>query len=270
MNIILIISAVAVLGLLGLLFGILLSIASSVFAVHVDERIEKIANVLPGANCGGCGFAGCNAYADAIVTKGVSCALCSPGGKEAFDSISEIMGTSSEFVKKVATIKCAGGCSEAVERYNYAGLSDCRAAMRIGGGQKACDFACIGLGTCVHLCLANAITIQNGIAHFDPDKCGGCGRCVQSCPKKIIEILPIEKKYYVLCSSQHKGAEMKGICSVGCIGCGICVKNCEAGAITLENNLAHIDPDKCIGCGICAEKCPKKIIKSLYKQPSEA
>ena len=261
MNIYNIIWAVAVLGALGLIFGIALSLASVFFSVKEDERVEKIIEILPGANCGACGFAGCESFAKAVAEGTANPGGCAPGGENVAEKISGILGRDVNFVRQVARIKCAGDCEKAPTRFNFSGFKDCRSAARLGGGDKACSYGCLGLGTCISVCSQNAISIVNGIAVVDENLCGGCGACVAVCPKKLIEIVPKDGKYFVACASKNTGAEMKSLCSAGCIGCKICQKNCPAEAIDIENNLAEIIQHKCQSCGICAEKCPKKIIK---------
>lgn len=263
MNLYNILWAAAILGGLGLLFGIALSLASIFFSVDEDERVGKIVEILPGANCGACGFAGCEAYAKAVVEGTANPGGCAPGGEKTAEKISEIIGREVDFVKQVARIKCAGDCEKAPSRFTFSGTNDCRVAARIGGGQKACTYGCLGLGTCVNVCTNNAISIVNGIAVVDEELCGGCGQCVSVCPKNLIELIPATTKYFVACASKNTGAEMKNLCSAGCIGCKICEKNCPEGAIEVENNLANITEFKCKNCGICAEKCPKKIIKEF-------
>ncbi len=248
-------------GAIGLLFGVLLAIASKIFHVDVDERIPKISELLPGANCGGCGYAGCDALASAICESGAKPTVCAVASEEAISGIYEIMGASAEKVeKKCALVACAGTCEKAPDKYIYEGLSDCRAAAAIGGGPKGCSYGCMGLGTCVSVCVFHALSIKDGVAVVDPEKCTGCGTCAAACPKGVISLVPQSAPFTVNCSSLAHGKDMKGICSVGCIGCGICAKNCPEDAITVENNLARVDYEKCTDCGICREKCPKKIL----------
>lgn len=255
-------------GALGLVLGAMLAIASKIFAVQKDERAEAITAVLPGANCGSCGYAGCSAYASAISGGSARINACNPGGQSVSDAIAEIMGVASEAVEeKCAVVVCHGTEAAAIDKYEYEGIPDCVAAAGLpGGGLKACTYGCLGYGACVKVCQNDAITIENGIAVVDADKCGGCGECAQKCPKQLIKIIPKKAKYIVKCSSCDKGAEMKAKCSAGCIGCRICEKNCPADAVKVENNHAVIDYAKCIGCGICAQKCPKKIIGTVIKE----
>ena len=252
---------VAILGAMGLIFGVLLGIASKIFSVKKDERISEIEEVLPGANCGGCGFAGCSAYAKAIVESGAKISLCSAGGQDAADNIAKIMGMTSEKQEKtVARVFCKGALDKANVKLEYVGVADCFAASRIAGGPKECEYGCIGLGSCVSVCKFGALSVVDGVAVVDEEKCVSCGACVKKCPKNLIKIVPAAKHHAVLCSNKDKGIVAKNLCKQSCIGCGICVKNCPNDAIKVENNLARIDYDICWDCGVCAEKCPKKII----------
>lgn len=249
-------------GGVGLLLGALLAVASKVFAVEKDERAEEICAVLPGANCGSCGYAGCSAYAQAVSAGEAKINCCSPGGQSVSDKIAEIMGVKSEAVEeKRAIVMCSGAQDVAREKYEYTGKLSCVAAAKLqGAGPKDCTYGCIGYGSCVKVCSQNAISIENGIAVIDREKCGGCGECALACPKKLIKIVPKSVTYFVKCQSCDKGAQVKEKCSVGCIGCKICEKNCPTEAIKVENNCAVIDYEKCINCGLCASKCPKNII----------
>ena len=246
----------------GIVFGVLLTVISKVFAVKVDERAQKITETLPGANCGACGYAGCADYADAIVNKGASMNACLPGGAAAASKIGEIMGVAAEEgTKQVAFVKCAGTCEKAGHDYEYTGVEDCAAMAFIpGGGAKSCSYGCLGFGNCVKACPFDAIHVVDGIAKVDKEVCKACGKCVAACPKHLIELVPYEAKHLVQCSSKDKGKDVMKACSVGCIGCHLCEKNCPNDAVHVVDNVAYIDQEKCTGCGICAEKCPKKII----------
>ncbi len=256
-----IISAVLIVGITGLIFGIILALASVIFAVKQDDRIDKISEVLPGANCGACGYAGCSGYAEAIVNSCAPTNLCSVGKNPVALKISDIMGCNAdEVVEMKAKVMCAGTCEHASEKYIYHGAPDCRAAAKLSGGAKVCTYGCLGLGTCALVCDFDAISIADGVALIDEEKCTGCGKCKNVCPKNIIEIVPKNTMAHVLCKNKDKGAMVNKYCSIGCIACKICEKNCPKEAILVIDNCAVIDYSKCTGCGICAEKCPKKVI----------
>lgn len=251
-------------GAVGLFFGALLGFASIVFKVDKDERIDKVCELLPGANCGGCGYTGCSALAEAVVLNGETATKCNLMTEEKNKLICEMMGiTASKIEKKTARLKCAGVSSACANKYDFTGIDDCFTAFQLNGGQKSCQYGCMGLGSCIKACEFDAISIKDGIASIDMSKCMGCARCVSACPKNIIELVPVSKKIYVACSSTDKGAVTKNYCLTGCIGCKICEKKCEFDAIKVENNLAKIDYDKCTLCGQCIEACPKKIIHTV-------
>lgn len=250
-----------ILASLGLVFGIMLGIFAKIFMVKKDERTEKIEELLPGANCGGCGYAGCGGYAKAIVENGASVSLCSAGGTDTARKIGEIMGvTVEESEPMVARVFCKGATDKANIKLKYKGTEDCFYTKRMAGGPKECQYGCIGLGSCVSICKFDAIHIIDGVAVVDEDKCTACGACVKKCVQGIIRIVPKSKSHAVLCSNHDKGAVAKNLCKVSCLGCKICEKNCPSEAVKVENNLAVIDYEKCTNCGICSEKCPKKII----------
>lgn len=252
--------AVLVLGGLGAIFGLGLGLASKVFKVDRDIRIQQIMETLPCANCGGCGFAGCSAFATAVVEKGANPASCTVGGAACAEKVSAIMGVKATYERKTARVKCAGDCDRAPMKFQYHGLENCEAASKTAGGSKACTYGCLGEGSCVRVCEYDAISIVDGVAQVDESKCFGCGKCAAVCPRRLIEVVPVSKKYFVACMNEDKGAWMKDVCSAGCIGCKLCEKACESDAIAVENNLAKIDYAKCTACGACAEKCPRKII----------
>ena len=257
-----IIIAAAIVGLTGLFIGLFLGFSAEKFKVPVNEKEEAVRELLPGNNCGGCGYPGCDGLAKAIANGEAPVNACPVGGEDVGNKIAEVMGVSAgDSVKMVAFVKCAGNCEKAKSQYEYTGIEDCSmAAVAPGGGPKACSYGCTGFGSCVAACPFDAIHVVNGIAVVDKDACKACGKCITACPRHLIELIPYEQKHFVQCSSREKGKDVKAVCSVGCIGCGICAKNCPSDAITVENNIAHIDPEKCTNCGICAEKCPVKII----------
>ena len=257
-----IILAAVVVGGTGLVISILLGIASEKFKVPVDEKEVAVRECLPGNNCGGCGFAGCDALAKAIAAGEAPVGACPVGGQPVADKIASIMGVEAGAgEKQVAFVKCAGTCDKAKSKYKYAGNEDCVSAMSVpGGGPKACSFGCTGFGSCVKVCDFDAIHVINGVAVVDKEKCVACGKCVATCPKSLIELVPYAAPHKVQCNSKEFGKAVKEVCSAGCIGCKMCTRVCEADAITVENNIAKIDYSKCTGCGMCAEKCPAKII----------
>ena len=266
-----IIFAIVVLGLLGALFGAVLGLASKIFHVDQDPRLEQVRECLAGANCGGCGYPGCDGYAAAVVAGGPT-NKCVVAGPDAAAKIGEIMGVSADATEKmVAHVTCSGSNDVAQPRFNYSGPKTCQAAMLFGGrDSKDCRFACVGLGTCVEACQFGAMSVDNGVAHVDREKCVACGACADVCPKKIIEMVPYKQKVIPTCSSQEKGGVVMKQCDVGCIGCMKCQRECplkDGPAITVENNLAHIDYSRCIGCGKCATVCPRNIIKWQFGAP---
>lgn len=248
---------------LGILMGALLALASKLFAVQKDEKAEAIKECLPGANCGGCGFSGCEAYASAVASGNVPVNKCAVGGSETSVKIAEIMGVEAGEQKRMrAQVMCSGTGEYARKKYIYEGIDDCVAAAKIGGGDKLCKNGCIGLGTCVKACPFDAIVVENGVAVVDYSKCRGCGVCVSACPKGIIKLIPFDSKHWVGCMSVDDGKNTRLVCDVGCISCKICQKNCPSGAINVDNFVASIDYDKCTGCDICTDKCPRHIIWS--------
>ncbi len=258
-------TAGAVVGAAGLIIGILLGVAAKKLAVKVDDRVERVRECLPGSNCGGCGFAGCDALAEAIVAGNAPINACA-GSRHA--EIAEIMGMEAvDSVKMTAFVRCSGTCDKTQVKYNYYGIDDCRKLAAVPGrGEKACEYGCMGYGSCVKACTFDAIHIVNGVAVVDREKCVGCGACVKVCPNSLIGLIPYASEYAVGCSSKKKGREVKAVCTTGCIGCGICVRQCADGAISVNDNIAVIDYEKCVGCGRCAEKCPQKIINMIGKQ----
>lgn len=258
-----IVLAIILLGGMGLLLGVLLAVAAHIFRVKTDPRIEEITSCLSGANCGGCGYAGCSSYAQAIVEKGEKTNLCRAGGEAAAEKIAGIMGVKAEKVQRMrAQVMCSGTSDCAKNKYVYEGAEDCAAAARLGGGNKLCPNGCIGLGSCVKACKFGAISVRDGIATVDYRKCVGCGTCTFACPKHIIRMIPYDSRHWVGCLSVDNGKTTASYCKVGCISCRLCEKNCAAGAITVNDFVARIDYDKCTECGVCVDKCPRHIIWS--------
>lgn len=258
-----IVFAVVSVTVIGVICSVILSIASKVMHVPVDERTEKVREALPGANCGACGYPGCDGYAEALTSgECTETNLCAPGGDAAGQAICDILGlTFTDVIEKVAVVKCGGECGATKDKTDYAGIKKCSAAKLLYGGQGECSYSCLGFGDCAAVCPNDAIYIEDGLAHIDRPKCIGCGLCAKNCPKSIITIVPDVIKSVVKCSNHDKGADVRAACSVGCIACKKCERECHAGAILVEDNLAHIDYDKCDGCGKCAEVCVTKCIQ---------
>jgi RnfABCDGE-type electron transport complex B subunit len=251
-----IIYSVVSLTVLGALFGLGLAIAARKFAVKQDPRVAEVEALLPGANCGGCGYAGCQAFARAIVEGIVSPYDCAPGGSETAGAIAKVLGLEAEErVPVVAVVACKGG-NRVETLMDYQGLESCKAVALLSDNLRACPYGCIGLGDCVEACPFDALHMENGFAVVDETRCTGCGKCVETCPKGIISLVARPQKVRVVCSSHDKGRSVKSICEVGCIACGLCAKNCPVKCIEIANSLAVIDHEKCTNCGICAAKCP--------------
>jgi len=251
--------------IMGLLFGLGLAYASKIFRVDIDPKIDRILRALPGSNCGACGMAGCASLAEAIAHGKMEVTACAPGGQEVYNKISEILGVGVKIKqKRIAIVRCNGG-KRSVDKYEYQGIKKCSAVNLLAGGNKACRFGCIGFGDCVEVCPFDAISLNaNNIPVVSALKCTACGKCVQACPKKLIYLENESHKIYVKCLSQDKGAVVKSICPVGCIGCRICEK-ISGGVFIVENNLARADysrakPDTAWQAAI--EKCPTTCIVS--------
>lgn len=255
--------ATAVVGGVGLFIGLFLGLSAKKFEVEIDEKESRVRELLPGANCGGCGYAGCDDLAKAIAEGKAPANACPVASAQAHGLIAEVMGTSAEAAeRKVAFVKCAGTCDKAQENYKYFGVMDCnKAALAPGNGGKKCSFGCMGYGSCVNVCAFDAIHIVNGIAVVDREKCTGCTKCTMECPNKLINMVPARSDVLVRCYSTDKGKDVKAACSIGCIGCKLCEKACEFDAIHVSDNLALIDYEKCTNCGKCAAVCPVKVIE---------
>lgn len=271
--------AVGILAGLGLVFGLVLAAASKLFYVQTDPRLDQLNECLPGANCGGCGYAGCGAYAEAVLKGEAEIGECASGGKECVEAMSAIMGIQVDAKKRrVAMVRCSGyhrvddsGKTLGVKKKaEYEGFQDCLAASKVGGnGPVACKFGCLGFGNCVKACKYDAIKVVDGCAVVDREKCVGCKACAKACPRKLITFVDYDKLTSIPCNSHAKGAVTVRGCSQGCIGCGLCKKICPEQAISIDGNLATIDYDKCTNCGLCATVCPKKLILQMVEVPAE-
>ncbi|MGI6576033.1 MAG: RnfABCDGE type electron transport complex subunit B [bacterium] len=260
-------NAVISLGALGLILGGLLGYAAKVFAVPTDERADAIKEILPGANCGACGFPGCNALAEAIAKGEAAFISCPVGGAAVAQKIAQIMGVEedmeagAELAPPKAKLICRGGKAECKQIAEYDGLPDCRAANMYASGGRACNYACLGFGNCARVCPFGAITMNaDRLPEIDPEKCTACGKCIEACPKAVLTLIPGTAQVYVVCNSQAPGKKVTKVCSEGCIACRICEQACPFNAIKVINNLAVIDYEKCRVCGLCAEKCPRHVI----------
>ena len=254
-----------VMGGLAIFFAIGLGIAAKVFYVYVDPKVKEVEGLLPGANCGGCGYAGCADCAAAIVAGEAPVTACVASSEDVFVAIGEVLGKTVEVKEKeIAMIMCRGTANKAKRKFQYMGIEDCRAALLAGGGDKECQYGCLGLGTCVKNCPFDALSMgEDGLPKVDKDKCTGCGTCTRVCPRGIPKLVPVSLKIAVICSSHDTPPVVKKICEVGCQGCGLCKKACPEKAITIVDSLSVVDPSKCTLCGKCFEKCPTGAIQQL-------
>ena len=264
--------ALGVLALIALICAIVLTLAASFFAVKENEKVVAVRDCLPGANCGACGYSGCDGYAAAL-SKGetTNTALCSPGGSDVSGQIAEITGLAAgDVAQKAAIVLCQGSCGNCDTKLEYEGVHSCSMAQQLFGGPKKCQYGCIGFGDCISVCPYNAIKICDGVARIDPTLCRACGMCIKACPKHLIDFMPThQKKATVLCKNGDKGAMTRKNCKTGCIGCMKCAKTCEFGAVTVTGNKAVVDYDKCTGCGKCTDVCPVKCITLINLGGSE-
>lgn len=255
--------AVILLGLLGIVFALILSFASRVFHVKVDRRISEVREALPGANCGACGFPGCDGLAAAIINDGAPITACPVGGPPLHARLAQMLGADAgESIREVAVVRCQGKEAYSKDKFKYTGIRDCRANHALQGGSKVCSYGCLGCGSCVDVCAFDAIHIIDGVAIVDEDKCTACKKCISECPRELIVLKPYDQEVIVKCMNKDKGKFVRQACSVGCIACGICVKQCPDG-FKLENNLSvfmpsdDLDPDQ---VQAAIDKCPTKCI----------
>lgn len=268
--------AVLILAGLGAIFGIVLGIAAKRFAVEVDPRVEELVKAMPGANCGSCGLPGCSAFAEALVEGTVAPAACAPGGASLYEKIALILGTdASEYQERqVAQILCQGGTGRSRMIFRYDGIRDCHLALASYKGQKACNFGCVMQGSCAKACPFGAIQMgADGLPVVDYYLCTGCNKCVVECPQQILKLVGVSHQVNVRCVNTEKGKDAKPKCTVACIKCKICEKNCPEDAVHVvasgAGSVAVIDYDKCTNCGICASKCPTKAIDQIQPLSEE-
>lgn len=260
--------------IIGVLAAVILYFVAQKFKVHEDPRVDQVEKMLPGANCGGCGFAGCRGLADALVKRNdISALFCPVGGAPVMKSVADFLGKAApEKEAQVATVRCGGSCEKRPSLNDYDGAASCAIASSLYGGQTGCTYGCLGLGDCVSACTFGAISMnpETGLPEVDPEKCTACGACVKACPKGVIELRkkwPKDRAVFVSCVSKDKGAVVMKACKAGCIGCGKCAKVCAFDAITIENNLAFIDSWKCKLCRKCVNECPTGAIRLVGMEP---
>ena len=273
---------VLTLSVLGAVLACVLYFVAQKFKVYEDPRIDDVEKMLPGANCGGCGFAGCRAMSEALVTReNISSLYCPVAGGEVMKEAATYLGKAApEKHPQVATLRCGGSCQKRQKTNKYDGAESCAVVNAMYVGESDCAYGCLGYGDCAHACIFGAIKMnpETGLIEIDPDKCTACGACVKACPKQLIELRkkwPKDRAIYVACRSRDKGAVVMKACKAGCIGCGKCAKVCPFGAITMEGSLAYIDSEKCKLCRKCVNECPTGAIhlvnmEPLPKEPKEA
>jgi len=267
------------LGAIALVSAVVLYVCSKKFAVKEDPRVGQVTALLPGANCGGCGFAGCGGMAAALV-RGADAGsndglMCPVGGSETMGKIADLLGMAiANSEPRVAVVRCNGTCEVRPRIAEYSGMRTCTAMNACGAGETACGFGCLGCGDCVKACQFGGITMnpETGLPEVDEDKCTACGACSKACPRHIIELRkrgPKGRRVYVSCVNKDKGPAVRKACQNACIGCGKCEKECPFGAITVDMNLSYIDPDKCRSCRKCEKACPTGAIVAVNFPPAK-
>ena len=263
--------AIAALGGLGILFGLALGLADKKFAVVTDERVSAVRAAVASANCGACGHAGCDAYAEAVVRGDAKVTACTPGGERTVKAISAIMGVDADALEPmVARVCCQGTCERVSPRYDYGGVGSCRAVSGISGGPNACEFGCVGYGDCLVVCAFGAISMLDGIAMIDDDVCTGCGMCISACPRGIIKMLPKDQTVVVMCQNEAIGRIARLQCKTACVGCKRCEKTCPTESIKVVKGVARIDESTCTRCGACIPGCPMNCIVNFYERDPAA
>lgn len=256
-----IITAILIISVAGAIGSVILVAASALFEVKEDPRAEQITELLPGANCGSCGYAGCADYAKAVAEGRADVNCCIPGGQKTAEGIAAIMGVEAGKVESYkAFVTCQGSYLHTTDKYDYEGIESCAACNTLYSGRSSCRFGCLGYGDCKNVCKFDAIIVENGVSRINREKCTGCGACAKACPDGIIVMLPVNEQPTVMCANREKGAATRKICDKGCIGCMKCEKACPAGAVKVENNVAKIDIEKCVACHQCVEVCPVGVI----------
>ena len=265
--------AALVMSVLGLIFGALLGVTGRVFAVPSNPKVEALRECLPGANCGACGYPGCDGYAAAVAEGKAEVGACAVGGPTCTSKMAEIMGVSaSSSVRMVATVACQGVSEFCAPKGEYHGMQDCVAASLVNNGVKACEYACLGLGNCERACPFDAIHVDpvKKIAVVDKEKCQSCKKCVAACPQHVLSMQPENRAVTVRCHNPGKGNALKEKDNHACIGCEACVKSCQFGALSMENGVPKIDYEKCMGCMACADACPTGAMQAEFQTRKEA
>ena len=257
--------SVASLSIIGLIAGLILAYAARKFAVKVDPRIEEVVRTLPGANCGACGFASCQAFAEALVQGKTDLALCKLSPETQRKEIARLLGIEEKKVEdKIAVIRCGAGKELCQTRFEYKGVKTCKAENEVMGGSLSCEQGCLAWGDCIDACPFDAIKRSgNNPPIIDKEKCTGCGKCIAACPRGLITLVPRKQKVYILCNTKDKALETRKNCKVGCTGCKLCIKKCPSQAITMEGRIPIIDAEKCVVSEECIKVCPQKTIKKI-------
>ncbi len=252
------------LGSISLLAGVILSVVNLFLKDKQNNLSEQILEILPGANCGACGFSSCEEYAKALANKKSRIGLCLPGGEKVSLKLTKLLKQKEiDYKKRFAHVKCRGSLESTSKIAEFINIKTCAAANMLYAGGGKCSYGCLGFGDCINACEYGAISLKNGVSYIDRVKCVGCGKCIEVCPKNIIVLLDHQNQAIVCCSNEDKGAVSKLACSVSCVACRMCEKTCHLGAIYIKNNLASVDKENCIACGKCREVCPRGCIENL-------
>lgn len=271
-----IISTIAVLLCTALVGALLIYFVSKHFSVETNPKVESIVSLLPGANCGGCGFKGCRDFAENCAkATSLTGIFCPVGGAELMGKVATITGlAAAESVETpVAVVKCSGSCALRPDVAQYDGVDSCSILAAVAAGDRPCSYGCLGRGDCVAVCVFGALVInhETGLPEVDVQKCVACGKCVAACPRHLIELMPRgrrDRRVWVACSNRDRGAVARKLCQAACIGCGKCSRECPFGAITLTDNLAQVDSSLCRACGKCVAVCPTGAMLSTFKTVS--